>query len=118
MKRSTSKANPFAAAGVTVDIDTIQEEDEQAQQAQGKGRDGGTVRKDTPPSVPPPSAAIGRKRSWARSQTMPEQQLVVLVDSQASNCSGATYGKQKRNQALSKADKARWADMQRGTAEV
>jgi NAD-dependent SIR2 family protein deacetylase len=118
LKRSTSKANPFAAAGVTVDIDTIQEEDEQAQQAQGKGRDGGTVRKESPPSVPPPSAAIGRKRSWARSQTMPEQQLVVLVDSQASNCSGATYGKQKRNQALSKADKARWADMQRGTAEV
>ncbi len=115
LKRSTSKANPFVAAGVTVDIGTIAEEDEQAQ---GKGRDGGTVRKDTPPSVQPPSTAIGRKRSWARSQTMPEQQLVVLVDSQAKNCSAATYGKQKRKDAMSKADKARWAAVQSGTAEV
>ncbi len=95
LKRSNSKKNPFlanqdASSVVSVDIPTIVEE-EDVKQVQGKGRDGGTKakkRKELPSSLNNNDAPSSKRNGWSRSATMPESELVVLIDSQAANRNG------------------------------
>lgn len=99
LKRTSSKKNPFLAAALdnsdSVEIATIAEEPEgeqpvHARQQQGKGRDGGIQkrrRKELPSSshqIEAPSTSAA-KRGWARSATMPEAQLMVLIESHVAN---------------------------------